>query len=112
MADSVSIMGEVQMATSYRYDPDVSVEEYISRSGGTKEKADEGRIYVVKANGSIMPYEGSSSWFSFGGGTKLGPGDTIVVPLDTNYSESLELWSKVTGIIYNSAVAIAAINGI
>jgi len=111
-ADSVSIMGEVQMATSYRFDPELDVNDYISRSGGTKEKADEGRIYVVKANGSIVPFKDGSSWFSFGSGTELAPGDTIVVPLDTTYSESLELWSKVTGIIYNSAVAIAAINGI
>ena len=111
-ADSVSIMGEVQMATSYRFNPELSVSDYISRSGGTKEKADEDRIYVVKANGSIVPFKDGSSWFSFGSGTQLAPGDTIVVPLDTTYSESLELWSKVTGIIYNSAVAVAAINGI
>jgi protein involved in polysaccharide export with SLBB domain len=111
-ADSISIMGEVQMATSYRFDPELGVSDYISRSGGIKEKADEDRIYVVKANGAIVPFKDGSSWFSFGSGTQLSPGDTIVVPLDTTYSESLELWSQVTGIIYNSAVAIAAINGI
>lgn len=111
-ADSISIMGEVQMATSYRFDPELNVSDYISRSGGIKEKADEERIYVVKANGAIVPFKDGSSWFSFGSSTQLAPGDTIVVPLDTTYSESLEVWSKVTGIIYNSAVAIAAINGI
>ncbi|MGM0906938.1 MAG: SLBB domain-containing protein [Pseudomonadota bacterium] len=111
-SDSVSILGEVQMATSYRYNPDLSVEEYISRSGGLKEKADEERIYIVKANGTIHPYEGSSSWFGFSGGTHLGPGDAIVVPMDTTYTENLELWSQVTTILYNTAVAVAAINGI
>ncbi|WP_224798302.1 SLBB domain-containing protein [Idiomarina abyssalis] len=110
--DSISIMGEVQMATSYRFDPELSVDEYISRSGGTKEKADEERIYIVKANGAIERYEGGSSWFSFSNNSQLGPGDTIIVPMDTTYTENLELWSQVTGIIYNSAVAIAAINGL
>jgi len=110
--DSISIMGEVQMATSYRFDPELTVNEYINRSGGTKEKADEGRIYIVKANGAIERYEGGSSWFSFSSNSQLGPGDTIIVPMDTTYTENLELWSQVTGIIYNSAVAIAAINGI
>lgn len=110
--DSISIMGEVQMATSYRFDPELTVDEYISRSGGTKEKADEGRIYIVKANGAIERYEGGSSWFSFSSNSQLGPGDTIIVPMDTTYTENLELWSQVTGIIYNSAVAIAAINGL
>lgn len=111
-SDSVSIMGEVQMATSYRFDPEVSVSDYIERSGGTKEKADEERIYIVKANGAIEPYKGGSSWFSFSSNVQLGPGDTIIVPMDTTYTESLELWSQVTGIIYNSAIAIAAINGL
>lgn len=111
-SDSVSILGEVQMATSYRYNPELSVEEYISRSGGLKEKADEERIYIVKANGTVQPYEGNSSWFGFSGGTQLGPGDAIVVPMDTTYTENLELWSQVTTILYNTAVAVAAINGI
>lgn len=110
--NSISIMGEVQMATSYRFDPELTVDEYISRSGGTKEKADEDRIYIVKANGAIERYEGGSSWFSFSNNSQLGPGDTIIVPMDTTYTENLELWSQVTGIIYNSAVAIAAINGL
>ncbi|MBJ7268083.1 capsule biosynthesis GfcC family protein, partial [Idiomarina abyssalis] len=110
--DSISIMGEVQMATSYRFDPDVSVEEYIDRSGGTKEKADEDRIYIVKANGAIERYEGGSSWFSFSESSQLGPGDAIIVPMDTTYTENLELWSQVTSILYNTAVAVAAINSI
>jgi protein involved in polysaccharide export with SLBB domain len=110
--DSISIMGEVQVATSYRFDPELTVNEYIDRSGGTKEKADEDRIYIVKANGAIERYEGGSSWFSFSSNSQLGPGDTIIVPMDTTYMENLELWSQVTGIIYNSAVALAAINGI
>lgn len=111
-SDTVSIMGEVQMATSYRYDNGLSVNDYISKSGGTKQKADTGRIYVVKANGSVEPHRQRRGWFSHSGSADLEPGDAIVVPLDTTYMENLELWSQVTGIIYNSAVAIAAINGI
>ena len=110
--DSISIMGEVQMNTSYRYDPEVTVGEYIDRSGGVKEKADDERIYIVKANGAIERYNGGSSWFSFSGNSQLGPGDTIIVPMDTTYTDNLELWSQVTGIIYNSAIAVAAINGL
>ncbi|WP_278355158.1 MULTISPECIES: SLBB domain-containing protein [Idiomarina] len=112
LSDSVSIMGEVQMSTSYRFDPELSVNEYIARSGGTREKADEDRIYIVKADGSIELHNGGSSWFSFNNESKLGPGDTIIVPMDTTYTEDLELWSQVTSILYNTAVAVAAINSI
>lgn len=111
-SNSVSVMGEVQMATSYRFDPELSVHDYIQHSGGLKQKADEERIYIVKANGAIEPYEGGSSWFSFSNRAQLEPGDTVIVPMDTTYTENLELWSRVTGIIYNSAIAVAAINGL
>ena len=110
--DSVSIMGEVQMAMSYRFDRDLGVRDYINMSGGTKQKADTRRIYVVRANGAIEPHRQRRGWFSTTGSASLRPGDTIVVPLDTTYTENLQLWSQVTNIIYNSAVALAAINSI
>ena len=54
----------------------------------------------------------SDNWFADDEASRLRPGDTIVVPLDAEYMNNLELWTSVTGIIYNSAVAIAAISGI
>jgi hypothetical protein len=38
------------------------------------------------------------------------PGDTIVVPLDTERMPALPLWQAVTQIIYNVAIAAAAVN--
>ena len=38
------------------------------------------------------------------------PGDTIVVPFDTERLPALPLWTSVTTIIYNLAVAVAAVN--
>ena len=37
------------------------------------------------------------------------PGDTIVVPLDAERMRPLPLWTAVTTIIYNLAVAVAAV---
>ncbi|MCC5879399.1 MAG: SLBB domain-containing protein [Idiomarina sp.] len=110
--DSISIMGEVQMATSYRYDRELTVSDYINMSGGTKQKADERRIYVVRANGAIEPHRQRRGWFSSTGSAELRPGDAIIVPLNTTYTENLQLWAQVTSILYNSAVAVAAINSI
>lgn len=110
--NTVSIMGEVQLATSYRYDRQLAVSEYINMSGGMRQKADDDRIYVIRADGSVVPHRQRRGWFSSTGRAELRPGDTIVVPMDTTYMQNLELWSQVTGIIYNSAVALAAINGI
>ena len=49
-------------------------------SGGTTQNADDGRIYVVRANGSVVSGY-SSAWFK-GKDDMIRPGDTVVVPLD------------------------------
>ena len=108
--NSVNIIGEVQLASSYRYNPALSVDEYIAMSGGMRSKADAERVYIIRANGSVV--NPSSSWFSVSADTQLQPGDTIVVPLDTQYIDNLNLWNTATQIVYQASVAIAAIAGL
>ena len=43
---------------------------------------------------------------------QIGSGDTIVVPLDAERMRPLPLWTAVTTIIFNLAVAVAAVAGI
>ena len=81
--------------------------DYIQLSGGTTQRADKSRIYVVRADGSVV--SGGNSWFS-SGGVNIEPGDTVVVPLDAERMRALPLWTAVTTIIYNLAVAVAAVN--
>ena len=71
-------------------------------------RADKGRIYVVHANGSVIANEGNR-WFTRSD-APIRPGDTIVVPLDTERMPPLPFWAAVTGIIYNVAIAAAAVN--
>jgi hypothetical protein len=77
-------------------------------SGGTTQKADNRRIYIVRANGSVEAGTGSR-WFRGGEGAIL-PGDTIVVPLDAERMRPLPMWQAVTSILFNLAVAVAAVN--
>lgn len=106
--NTISIVGEVQHASSHRYQQALSFEEYLKLAGGTRKRADEDRIYVIKADGSVMLPE-SNGWFVVTQ-TGLQPGDTIVVPVDTEYKDSLSLWSQITQIFYQSGVALAALN--
>jgi len=55
---------------------------------------------------------GSGHWFTNDADDNLKPGDTIIVPLDAEYMKNLDLWASISTIIYNSAIALAAINGI
>jgi hypothetical protein len=79
-------------------------------SGGLTSRADDKRVYVVRADGSVVA--GKGGWFGGRSDTIIQPGDTIVVPLDTERLPPLPLWQAVTGILYNAAVALAAISSL
>jgi polysaccharide export outer membrane protein len=102
-------MGEVQNPSSHRFKAGLSVNEYLALAGGARKRADEDLVFVIRADGSVMLP--SSSWFD-GSDSELKPGDTIIMPLDTEYKDSLSLWTQVTQILFQSAVAITAINSI
>ena len=107
---SVTVVGEVQYPTSHFYDKKLSLSDYVGRSGGTKTNADKARIYIVKSNGRVMLPE-KSAWFRLKT-QSIEPGDTIVVPLDTDKVDSIEKWSSVTTIMYQAALGIAALSSL
>jgi len=109
--NSVNVMGQVQVNSSHMFDSSRSVEDYIAQSGGLKKRADDERIYIISSNGSIRMFE-QSNWFAGVEDSALKPGDSIVVPLDSEYMNNLTLWTTATTIMYNTAVAIAAISGL
>lgn len=105
----VTVIGEVQNVTSHLYRPGYTRDDYISLSGGTSRQADRGRIYVVRANGSVVSMEGSR-WFQHNSNGTINPGDTVVVPLDTERMPALPFWQAVTSILYNVAISAAAVH--
>jgi protein involved in polysaccharide export with SLBB domain len=107
-SQEVTVLGEVQNATSHFFREGVDRNEYIDMSGGLTARADKGRIYVVRANGSVVANQ-SSGWFGRGG-VEIRPGDSVVVPLEADRIRPLTLWTSVTQILYNVAVAVAAVN--
>nr|WP_091983215.1 SLBB domain-containing protein [Pseudoalteromonas denitrificans] len=108
---TINVIGEVNLAVSHLYQKNLSLEQYIQRSGGLKQRADSDRIYIIKANGSVqLPKE--SSWFAVSDTTYLSPGDTIVVPLDTEHMDKLTLWSTATQIVYQLGLAAAAVSSL
>jgi len=106
----VTVIGEVQNATSHLYNPQLSRDDYIALSGGVTRRADRGKIYIVRASGSVLATEGSR-WFQHSQ-TTIKPGDTVVVPLDTEHIPALPLWTQVTQIMYNLAIAVLAVKAI
>ncbi|MFM2482038.1 SLBB domain-containing protein [Celerinatantimonas sp. YJH-8] len=106
--NTISVIGQVQLASNFTYDPSKSVEQYIDAAGGAKKQADVDRIYVIQANGAVM-LPNRSFWFSRSH-RKLQPGDTIIVPIDTDYLDGLSTLATATQIMYQIGVAWKAIN--
>ena len=105
----MTVIGEVQNATSHLYEPSLTRDDYVNRSGGLTSKADSKRIYVVRANGSVE-VGNDGRWRR--DRSPMQPGDTIVVPLDAERMRPLALWTSVTTILFNVAVAIAAVGSL
>jgi protein involved in polysaccharide export with SLBB domain len=110
-SQEITVLGEVQSPTSHIYRAGLSREDYIAKSGGATQKADKKRIYVVRANGDVVS-GGRTGWFRRSRSLSMHPGDTIVVPLDTERVLPLPLWTAVTTIVYNLAIAILAIHSV
>jgi protein involved in polysaccharide export with SLBB domain len=107
ISSSVSVIGEVFVPTTHLLQENITLNEYIERSGGLTERADNNKVYIVKANGSVLIPE-HNFWFK-NETIVFEPGDTIVVPREVLNYERLGLWQTVTQIIYQSAVALLAI---
>jgi protein involved in polysaccharide export with SLBB domain len=106
----VTVIGEVQDPTSHLYNPDLSRADYIRLSGGYTAQADGKRVYVVRADGSVIA-NGGSHWFD-SSKVEMEHGDTIVVPINAEQMLPLPFWQAVTGIMYNVAIAAAAVHAL
>jgi len=107
----VTILGEVQSPTSQIYRTGWTRDDYIHKSGGLTQKADRKRIYVVRANGDVVGGE-RTGWFRRTQSVEMRPGDTIVVPLNAEHIPALPLWTAVTTILYNIAIAVLALKSL
>ncbi len=107
LQQEVTVIGEVQTATSHLYRPGLSRDDYIGLSGGETIRADKGRIYIVRADGSVVA--NGSRWFT-SSRESIEPGDTVVVPLNAEHMPPLPLWQAISQILYNVAIATLAVH--
>ncbi len=101
----VTVLGEVFHPTSHLHREGMTWRDYVNLSGGMTHKADEDRVYVVRANGSVETVKGR--WFA-PRRVRIQPGDTIIVPLDTERVRPLRLWTDVSQILYQLGIAAAS----
>jgi protein involved in polysaccharide export with SLBB domain len=107
----VNVVGDVYNQGSFLQQPGKTVSTYLRNAGGPTRDADKGRIFVVRANGAVVSKDAASHFWSGGFESMvLMPGDSIVVPEQTNKGSLLrgiKDWSQILG---NLGLAAAAIN--
>ena len=106
---TVSVMGMVYNENAFMYRPDGRVSDYLAKAGGPTRDADKARIYLLRADGSVISAQNSTSIFSSFSGKELMPGDTVVVPeqLDRfSLTKELKDWAQ---IFYQFALGVAGI---
>lgn len=105
----VSVMGMVYNENSFIFHPGKSVGDYIDQAGGPTRDADESRMYVLRADGSVVSAQNSNSIFNAFSGGMLMPGDAVIVPemLDKfALTKELRDWSQ---IFYQFALGVAGL---
>lgn len=107
----VYVYGETSSEGSVMYSPQEDVDYYISKSGGFKDIADKGAIYVLHPNGITEKYSKNRNLFlNEPNEVILYPGSIIFVPrkLDDSVGKRLSAQAYVT-ILGNIGVALASL---
>ncbi len=103
---TVNVLGAVYNPNAFLFGEKSQVRDYIKKAGGPTRHADEDRVYIVRADGSVLPKHQTSRFSK----TRLNPGDSIVMPeqlFKTTFMMGLRNWSQV---ISQFGLGAAAIN--
>ncbi|HCG94251.1 MAG TPA: sugar transporter, partial [Halieaceae bacterium] len=57
LSNTVSVVGEVKRQGTHSFQGELTLDDYIDLSAGFTRRADDGGIYIVKANGSVVTLE-------------------------------------------------------
>jgi protein involved in polysaccharide export with SLBB domain len=101
---TVTVQGQVYNANAFVYTPNQRVINYLRRAGGPDRDADKKRIFLLRADGSVI-----SSQYDKIGSARIFPGDTIVVPPTIDKRAVLQRITSIASIIGNLGVGAATL---
>jgi protein involved in polysaccharide export with SLBB domain len=108
---TVSVDGAVYNQNSFVFEPQRRLGGYIRLAGGSNRDADKSRAYVIRASGSVISKQYSSSLRGNNfDSLHLYPGDTVVVPLNLTKGNTIRLIVDIAQIVGQFGIAIAAAN--
>ena len=82
---TVGVFGLVPNPSSFQYSPTLTIGDYLAQAGGVQRIGDAKRVFVVRANGAVLPPSGKLLK------TRTLPGDLVFVPIRAS---SGEFWAR------------------
>jgi protein involved in polysaccharide export with SLBB domain len=101
---SVTVQGQVYNPNAFVFTPGQRVNNYLRRAGGPDREADRKRIFLLRADGSVV-----SSQYKNVGDQRIFPGDTIVVPPTIDKRAVLQRITSIATILSNLGIGAASI---
>lgn len=106
---TVSVLGSVYNQNSFLHSASLRIADYLQEAGGPARDADKGRIFVIRADGSVLPKQGFNPFSHSFESARLNPGDTVVVPAAMargSFMQGLRDWTQVFAQLALGAAAI------
>jgi polysaccharide biosynthesis/export protein len=106
---TVNVLGEVYNQSAFLHESRLRVADYLRDAGGLKRSADKAHVFIIRADGSVVPKHGAGPFNKVFEAERLSPGDSIVVPeeiLRVPFIRSLRSWTQVLADLGLGAAAI------
>jgi protein involved in polysaccharide export with SLBB domain len=107
---TVNVLGAVYNQNAFVHENGLRIADYLRQAGGATRNADKGHTFVIRADGSVVPKQGSGLFTQAFETGRLNPGDSVVVPeavFKTTFLKGLRDWTQV---FTQFALGAAAIN--
>jgi protein involved in polysaccharide export with SLBB domain len=112
-SSTVAVLGAVYNKSSFIYHQNSTLGKYLRSAGGPTRGADNGRVFVIRANGSVVSKQSVSHlWSGSFEAMRLLPGDAIVVPEKMNRGAGLKAFRDWSQILSSLAFAGAALHSL
>jgi protein involved in polysaccharide export with SLBB domain len=76
----VIVAGQVYNSNAITFRPHHNAAWYLRQAGGPTDQGNLKRVFVIRANGSVVSHQGGELWMGGVQSTPIEPGDTVVVP--------------------------------
>ena len=106
---TVSVLGAVYNQNAFLHEESMRVADYLREAGGATRSADRDKVFIIRADGSVVPRQSGKMFGQNFDGTRLNPGDALVIPEalpKTPLLRSLRDWTQVFSQLVLGAAAV------